>query len=485
MTRSRPGRAARLFLPSIADLLFVGLLLTKVSPTLFHDGDTGWHLWAGTATLEHGLAPIPDTLSFTRQGAPFENVEWLGEVILVLLYRHAGYLGLGLLAGVVFAGTFAWLYRILLRESEDPVASLLVTVLTAQVTLLQFLARPLIFSFPLFLGAVELARGPGKRALVLLPVLTALWANVHPSATMAPAIAAFFWLRRPGRNTLGLATLLSFLALGITPWGYGWVLGMVADNRAYFSQVEEWAPPRFNEFRLVPYLFGILLAVAARRGSAALPASTWLWGLGWLGAALVSARLGPYAFLAWAPFFARDLAQGALIGLVPPLRRVWMGLRDGLSAMELSLHPRLWPVLAGVGALLFAGSLAPVYPEAAKGFPEQRFPKAALAEAVRLAPGPRVFCNYGWGGYVGWEGRDRWRVFIDGRAGFFGPQLLQDYLTTYTASPGWEEVLDRHAPDWLLVSPDAPIVAAATRSGRWNLVYEDKTAAMLLPGPRP
>jgi hypothetical protein len=86
---------------------------------------------------------------------------------------------------------------------------------------------------------------------------------------------------------------------------------------------------------------------------------------------------------------------------------------------------------------------------------------------------------------VGWEGDQKWRVFIDGRAGFFGPTLLQDYLTTYTASPGWEELLDRYSPDWVLVSPDAPLVAAATRSGRWDLAYVDKTAAILLPNPGP
>src|SRR5512145_1432440 len=110
---SRSGRAMWLLLPSIADLLFVGLLLTRIQPTLFHDGDTGWHLWAGAKTLEHGPGPIPDDLSFTMSGVPFKNVEWLGEVALVFLHRHAGYLGIALLAGVTFAATFSWLYRLL------------------------------------------------------------------------------------------------------------------------------------------------------------------------------------------------------------------------------------------------------------------------------------------------------------------------------------------------------------------------------------
>jgi hypothetical protein len=380
----------------------------------------------------------------------------LGEALLVLAHRHAGYLGLGLLAGVVFAGTFAWLYRILLRESKDPAASLLVTVITAQVTLLQFLVRPLIFSFPLFLGAVELARGPGKRALVLLPLLTAVWANVHPSATMAPAIAAFFWLRRPGWNRLGLAALLSLLALGVTPWGYRWIVEMVAANRAYFSQVEEWLP----QFAVRFILFGIR-SLWRRAGSTALPAVLWLWGLGWLGCAL-SARLGPMhswpgrlslpgsgsgAVLGWSP--ARDLdgPQGrALDGLI---------FTPGVAS-------------AGQAGALFAGSLAPCT-TGSEGFPGA---SPAAGRAARLA---RPACLQLRLGRLG-RGRTGGRSSSTARQ--FGPVApgLPDHLHRI---PGWEEVLRRL--DWLLVSPDA-LVAAATRRPVGS-VYEDKTAACSFPTP--
>jgi hypothetical protein len=479
----RTGRWTRFLLPSIADLLFIGLLLTRIQPTLFHDGDTGWHLWAGTATLERGPGPIPDTLSFTRTGAPFENVEWLGEVALVLFYCHAGYLGIALLAGVIFAGTFSWLYRILLRETEDPVAAILVTVLAAQITLIQFLARPLIFSFPLFLAVHELARKPSRPTVWLLPLLTVLWANIHPSAYFAPAIAIFYWLARPGKNALGLGALLSVVALGVTPWGYSWLLNMLYANQNYFSQVEEWSSPKFSELRFLPYLLAVLLAFAARRGAPKRSLSTAIWGLGWLGAALLSARLGPYAILAWAPWLAQDLARGDLTTLVAPIGRVWRNLGEGLGAMELRLRPRIWPIAVGALALVFAGSLKPFYPALGEGFPDGRFPRAALREAARLNAGPHVFCNYAWGGYVGWETQGHWKTFIDGRAGFFGSDLLDDYLTLVAVKPGWEDRLLAHHPDWLLLSPDLPLVSAAPLTGRWRVAYRDQVAAILLPVP--
>ena len=36
------SRAQRYFFPSIVDLLFAGILLTRLGPSLFNDGDTGW-----------------------------------------------------------------------------------------------------------------------------------------------------------------------------------------------------------------------------------------------------------------------------------------------------------------------------------------------------------------------------------------------------------------------------------------------------------
>jgi hypothetical protein len=474
--------------PSIADLIFAGLLLTRLRPTLFHDADTGWHLWAGTATLERGPGAIPDVLSFTRYGIPWPNPEWLGEVLFALSYRYADYLGVALLAGVVFAGTFSWLYRILLREAGDAVAALLVTVLAAQVALIHFLARPLIFSLPLFVATVELLRrSPGTRNLWLLPLLTVLWANVHPSAYLAPAMAVYAWLRSPRSRTMALSAALAALALGLTPWGFGWIGPALpwGGNTGYLARITEWTAPQFNDPRFLPILLALVLSLAARRNRPPWPWWETGWGLGWLVAALVTARLGPYAFLAWAPFLARDLAQGALFPVDGRLHRGWRALSGALSPMERVLRPRWWPVLVGLVALLLAPKLAPVYPSVARGFPEDRFPRDALARADSLGLGPRVFNHYGWGGYVGWAGGERWQVFIDGRLGFFGPDLFEDYLTVFDLRPGWEDVLDRHEPDWLLFPPRAPVVTAAPLSGRWRLVYEDELAALLVPAPAP
>src|SRR5262249_2758569 len=156
-----------------------------------------------------------------------------------------------------------------------------------------------------------------------------------------------------------------------------------------------------------------------------------LWGVGWLVPALIAARMGPYAVIAWAPYLARDLAD----------RGILRGLRDALAPVEMQVRPGIWPAVAGALSLALAPALSAGFPQVATGFPPARFPEKALAVADEQRLGPHVLNGYLWGGYISWVKPDgRYRVFIDGRAGFFGDQVLRDYLEVLELHPGWREV---------------------------------------------
>src|SRR5262249_40603069 len=119
------------------------------------------------------------------------------------------------------------------------------------------------------------------------------------------------------------------------------------------------------------------------------------------------------------------------------------------------------------------------YPRVAQGFAPDRFPARALQEAERLGLGPRVLNAYLWGGYLSWTAPGRYRVFVDGRAGFFGNEVLRDYLTVMALRPGWGEVLERRRPDWILVPPETPLASAAPLTRQWVEVARDSTAVVL------
>ncbi len=333
----------RRLVPSLTDVLFAVLAVGQFHRGMFADGDSGWHLWAGFDALAHGPRAIPDTLSFTRAGVPWRNLEWLADAIIALCYRNAGYFGVTVLMSLVFAVVCTWLYRILLRETGHVPASLLAMGLAGFVLLLQLMARPLVFSFLLVLAAWELVRVAGRErlALWLLPPLTVLWANLHPTAFLAPALAGFGWLTRGRDRRLALAALLSLAALGATPWGYGWVrdIAPTGANLELLGRIDEWQTPRFSDSRFAFVLAYLLVAVGVRRWGPRLAWGEALMGMACLAGSLFAARLGPIAAILWAPYLARDLAcwsreRGGWI-----LGRSWRAVQGSLAPFERVFRP--------------------------------------------------------------------------------------------------------------------------------------------------
>jgi hypothetical protein len=485
----------RRLIPSLTDLLFAGLLFSQLNRRLFTDADTGWHLWAGMETLIHGPRAIPDTLSFTRAGVPWRDVSWLADAVFALFYRHAGYFGVAALVTLVFAGLFTWLYRILLRETGHVPAAFTATVLAALVGVIHLLARPVVLSFVLVLAAWELVRVPGRErlALWLLPPLTALWANVHATAFIAPGLAIFGWLTRGRDRRLALAALLSLAALGATPWGFGWLRDMTptGDNLLLFRNIDEWQTPRFSDLRYRSLFAYLLLALAVRCRGPRLAWGEMLMGLACLAGSLLAVRIGPIAAILWAPLLARDLAgrnrednnEGRSRGWI--LGRFWRAAQESLVPFERVLRPGLWPALIIVLMLAFAPQWSRAFPGVSEGFPAESFPHRATVVADSLQLGPRVLNHFGWGGYVSWVYGGRWKVFIDGRAGFYGGEPLADFIKLWMLSPGWEGVLERRRVDWMLLQQESPLVVAAPLTGRWRVAYRDSLAAILTPVPSP
>jgi hypothetical protein len=367
--------------------------------------------------------------------------------------------------------------------------------LAALVGLLQLLARPVVFSFVLVLAAWELVRVPGRErlALWLLPPLTALWANVHPTAFIAPGLALFGWLTRGRDRRLALAALLSFVALGATPWGFGWLRDMIptGDNLLLFRSIDEWQTPRFSEPRFWPMFVYLILALSVRHRGPRLAWGEALMGLACVAGSLLAVRIGPIAAILWAPWLARDLAgrergdtnEGQPGGWI--LGRFWRAAQESFVPFERVLRPGLWPALITVLLLAFAPQWSRAFPGMSEGFPAKSFPHRAMAVADSLQLGPRVLNSYGWGGYISWVYGGRWKVFIDGRAGFFGGEPLADFIKLWELSPGWQEVLERRHLDWMLQQQKSPLVVAAPLTGRWRVAYRDSLAAILTPVPEP
>jgi hypothetical protein len=269
------------------ELFLAGIVLYAVCFWV-HCDDHWWHMLTGRLVLKTGRVPGADPFSFTFQGAPWTNWEWLAGVVMFLAWSAAGPLGLVLLRALAFGGTVLVALRHWRRLGGRPLASLEIgrelaaTVIGAALLLavqVRVADRPHTYSFLLLAGAhaltTRLRERWSTRAAAGLVALFVFWVNFHPSwmlgmglcgAVLAdgvlgdalrlglrPALA-----RNRGRIALGLAVVASAL---LTP-NAGHFFGAVSD--IFRKQVSgEWEPTwKFLSLTQVPLMTFVLVVLA-------------------------------------------------------------------------------------------------------------------------------------------------------------------------------------------------------------------------------
>src|SRR5579871_1594008 len=190
MQATKPPFAFRL-LPSLTDISFLLPILFLFArmggvKTLLSDCDTGWHIRTGEWIVSNHQVPSHDFFSFTKPGDPWYAWEWLSDVILAWLNSHGGLATVVVASILIIAATFTLLFRLTLRQA-NPIVAVLITMLATASSAVHWLARPHLFSLlflVVFYGALESVRAGRERfhgipILVILPVATILWTNLH------------------------------------------------------------------------------------------------------------------------------------------------------------------------------------------------------------------------------------------------------------------------------------------------------------------
>jgi len=222
------------------EILLCGIVLYTVCFWI-HCDDHWWHMLTGRLVLETGRVPGSDPFSFTFQGAPWTNWEWLAGVVMHLAWSAAGPLGLTLLRALAFSGTVLVALRHWRRlggrplESLDRGRELAATLIGAALLLgvqVRVADRPHTYAFLLLASAHALTTRLRERwslpAAAGLVALFAFWVNFHPSwmlgmglcgAVLADGVLAdarregprAALARHRGRIALGLAMVASTL----------------------------------------------------------------------------------------------------------------------------------------------------------------------------------------------------------------------------------------------------------------------------------
>ncbi len=472
------------------------------------DGDTFWHLRAGTWIWAHRRLPWVDPFSYTRLGHPWHYPGWPVELLMVALYRWGGLSLLFLWMALTVALAYALLCPVL---AGGPWLRAGVVLLSAASAALCWAARPYLITFlgaALYLWALEGYRlGRSARRLWALPLWMLLWANSHGGFFMGFALWGAYWVPALGRWLQGKGT--SHGQTGEEPasppappegtpartlraltWAGGgtWAAALLnpygPEILAYpfktfgmrvLPQIAEWQSPDFHRSETWPFLLLLLvlwLALGYARRPLAAEHALLLLGLGGLallavrnislfalGAALPLAAQGQEALTPWALWWQRRFARQEPPRLRPGLNALVLGL---LGALALLRGAMLWDQKALSQAL------------------DEAFPVEAVAYLKTRRPPGRLFNSYNMGAYLLWA-LPEYPVFVDGRTDLYGDEILEQWFQVVRADPGWSVVLDRWQVNLVLVEPELPIARVLPYAG-WRVLHRDDRAVILARG---
>ncbi len=198
-----PARAAGLrdrLRPGFTDLLgiFLAILVVVVGAhRLFGDADAGTHIATGRWILEHRRIPGTDPFSGTHAGAPWFAHEWLADVASAMAYRVAGCAGLLAASALAIVLAHVVLFRFLVRRGDDVLVAFGAVVAAAATASSHWLARPhlltVLFLVVWTIVLEQVLSGRWRpRALLGLPPLALVWANVHGGFLVALIVLACY-----------------------------------------------------------------------------------------------------------------------------------------------------------------------------------------------------------------------------------------------------------------------------------------------------
>jgi hypothetical protein len=309
--------------------------------------------------------------------------------------------------------------------------------------------------------------------LWMLPLLCVLWANMHGSFVLGPAILLIYAVGRKAQfRDYSLAALLSLIGTFVNP--YGWqlhehVLRYLRDDYI-MNHIGEFHSFDFHAagavwmelFLLVAVIGGLL---AARRKD---------WPVALLSLVLLHQGL----------FAARHLPLAALLLLPLACSRIsWEAAHAGVSARFMAYSDRLRaidrriigavPAMAAVA--LAALAIAPAAAEQ-RGFDPKTFPVHAAGYFAGRESTARIFTTDQWGGYLIYRFNGRMKVFIDGRSDFYGQDFLQLYGKVRDVRPAWKRVLEAEHVTHVMIGTEEALAQALLLSPEWHVVHADHVA---------
>ncbi|HEX3698392.1 MAG TPA: hypothetical protein VH374_23670 [Polyangia bacterium] len=482
------------------------------------DGDIWWHLAAGREMVRtHGLL-WTDPFSSGAAGRPWVDVHWLFQLLAYAVFAAGGLAALVLAKGVLVAAG-AWVLRAAIVDSPAarPAEPLFSVALVAAL----FVARPLLLVRPviptlllvaIFFRRLEaFRRGGPPRALLWLPLLQILWANLQGLFALGPALVAAYAAGASVAVVVGrrwpaiaaneadradaptsatrvrwLAACLALCSLAclLTPYGLrgpllAWQLLLrliPGGGNVYSANIAENVPPwslslaareSFWHLRWFLTFFAGSFVAARRR----LVASHCLLGAALVVLAILANRNILLLYWLGVPI--------AVFNFAPAFKSVRVGLGRRRRGQR-------W-VLAGAAALpvglstvaVIAAIREPTIREAAPW----RAPVQSVGILDRQAGPGTIFAADNYGGYLIWRLYPRFRPYMDTRLVLRTADEFTEYLALADDPDSFDAWEQRFHFDYVALPTAYPdryrgLIAHLYASETWTLIYTDGTETL-------
>lgn len=499
------------YLAEITVPVILFLLLAILTHNAIHDPDIWLHLKAGEVITLNKAIPKQDIFSFTQQGKPWIDHEWLFQVIAYLVNYKWQADGLIFLQTLVISLAFLVLFIIGHRSSRSYLKSSVLLAVVIYASISRFNIRPDIFSLLFFALYLYILKFHLKSKWIwFLLIVQIIWVNIHGYFFLGPLIVFLFilaeFLRRNikflpwqwkeigelDNHTYRLLNKLFILLLLISflnPAGWKGILYplyifqdiLTGRNQIFFKHIQELQSTfrlanlnNLNYFFLLLYLCIITLFINFRRIKLTdLLLFIWLF--------FFSFKIRNIPFFCFAAYtIILSYPLKSLAGLAKRIK--FQRFRYAINIIFIA-----WLILQinrNLNRVVYDFDTGTVKSQLVD-INQSRYPKKAVDFILENKIPVNLFNDFNSGAYLVGRSYPERKVFIDGRTELYGRDFFNRYLDVLNGNTAaFEAITAQYQIGAVLLSmvstPMPKIAAYLYKNPQWKLVFIDSSAVIFL-----
>lgn len=441
------------------------------------DTDLGWHLRYGEYFIKTGTILKTNILTYYLNNYFWPNSYFLYQVIVYLVFKYFGYLGLAVGSSVLFSVCYLFFSRI---HPKTPRINFLVftviSIFSWQVFNLGLRAQLFSFFFVILIFYIFEKSRKNTKYLFVIPPVFLLWTNLHGAFPLGLIVVLALSIERilsePSSRIMILGVLIiTVFATLINPYGTGpYFEGFLHITYPLGKLIAEWVPPELlGKAIIISMLFTSLYVFSLPQVKRKI---LWLSLLTIFGALSLMARRN-------IPYVAIVFSEAMFSAFNEKL----INLENNNTFRSISISVLMLGLIYVPVFMLSKNYAESVNSNSYCNNSFLVFPcQAAEFLKVMNIKNKNIFSNYEWGGYLEWNAPDN-KYFVDGRMPTWPtPEKESPYsvfLYVIQAQSNYESVLDKYKTDLILISSGSYLdIELQNNHTVWYEIYRDAVSVI-------